>query len=214
MENMPNLFKKKLVFIISFLVILVVFSLAFFLTPQPAHAATLLFNGNFESGTISGWACSGNCPTVATSPTRAGKYSVKSYLNANTSKVNYRTELVNRAVSDFSFGQEYWVGLSFYLPPDWSDKYISGYDSGILWQFHDRGFNDSSWRDGLPLVLGHSGGNFQLWRRGHPQSKTFWVGSVEKGRWIDWVINVKWSKGSDGFINIWRDGRQVVSDRG
>jgi len=214
MLNIPNLFKKKLSFLTSFLVILAVFSLASFLTPQPAHAATLLFNGNFESGTISGWACSGNCPTVVTSPTRAGKFSVRSFLDANTSKVSYRTELVNRAVSDFSFGKEYWVGLSFYLPPDWSDKYISGYDQGMLWQFHDRGFNDPSWRGGLPLVLNHFGGKFIIQRRGHPSSKKFWEAPYVKGKWVDWVINVKWSKGSDGFINIWRDGQQIVSDRG
>ena len=177
-------------------------------------ASAILFNGDFETGNISGWKCSGNCPTVVTSPTRAGKYSLMSILDAKTSKVNYRTELRLQAVNDFPFGKEYWLGVSTYLPSGWSDNYISSYDQGMLWQFHDRGFNDPSWRSGLPLVLNHYEGKFIIQRRGHPSSKTFWEAPYEKGKWTDWVINVKWSKGSDGFINIWKDGEQLVSEKG
>ena len=100
---MPNLFKKKLLFLTSFLAILGVFSLAFFLNPQAVHAATLLFRGDFETGDISGWKCSGNCPTVVTSPTRAGNYSLRTFLDAKTSRVNYRTELSLLAVREFKF---------------------------------------------------------------------------------------------------------------
>jgi len=205
---MKNMNRYLLVFVLAF-------SLVFYWMPQRARAQALLFTGDFETGDISGWRCSGNCPIVVTSPTRAGNYSLQSFLDANTSKVNYRTELRLNAVNDFKFGQEYWLGLSFYLPPDWNDDYSGGgYDQGMLWQFHDRGFNDPSWRGGLPLVLRHRNGNIAIERRGHPKSKSFYEAPYEKGKWIDWVINVKWSKGSDGFINIWRDGRQVVSDRG
>ncbi|MBK5550669.1 heparin lyase I family protein [Pseudomonas sp. TH03] len=32
---------------------------------------------------------------------------------------------------------------------------------------------------------------------------------VEKGKWVDWVLHVKWSSGEDGFLEIWKDGKAV-----
>ena len=41
----------------------------------------LLFLGDFEKGDLSGWRISGNSPTVTSSPTRAGRYSMKTSLD-------------------------------------------------------------------------------------------------------------------------------------
>ncbi|GAA4431797.1 hypothetical protein GCM10023148_37000 [Actinokineospora soli] len=38
----------------------------------PAHAANLLTNPGFESGTLAGWSCSGATRSVVTSPVHAG----------------------------------------------------------------------------------------------------------------------------------------------
>ncbi len=40
--------------------------------PAPAHAANLLTNPGFETGTLSGWSCSGGSGSVVTSPVRTG----------------------------------------------------------------------------------------------------------------------------------------------
>ena len=48
-----------------------------------------------------------------------------------------------------------------------------------------------------------------------PQKK-LWIKKVaiDKGKWVDWVFHVKWSYEKDGFIEIWKDGFQIVSDNG
>jgi hypothetical protein len=40
--------------------------------PSPAHAANILTNPGFETGTLSGWSCSGGSGSVVTSPVRTG----------------------------------------------------------------------------------------------------------------------------------------------
>ncbi len=37
---------------------------------------------------------------------------------------------------------------------------------------------------------------------------------MEKGKWTDWVVQVKWSPEEDGFWTIWKDGAEVVRETG
>lgn len=39
-------------------------------------------------------------------------------------------------------------------------------------------------------------------------------GTVEAGKWTDWVIHAKWSKSDDGEIQIWKDGTLVWDVKG
>lgn len=34
--------------------------------------------------------------------------------------------------------------------------------------------------------------------------------SDKKGRWVDWVVNVRWTSEKNGFFRIWRDGKKIV----
>ena len=61
-------------------------------------------------------------------------------------------------------------------------------------------------KSGMKVVPGTDGVNgIYLWR-----------GDVlaDRGRWVDWVFHVRWSAGDDGFIEVWRDGEQIVDDTG
>lgn len=40
------------------------------------------------------------------------------------------------------------------------------------------------------------------------------MGPLPKGRWIDFVYHVKWSYQSDGILEVFQDGRKVVSKMG
>jgi hypothetical protein len=83
-----------------------------------AHAATgLLALEDFESGVMSfgsSYDPRGNAPVVSTDVARVGKYSMKSQINRQESRVSYRTELT------FSPIEERWCGFSIYLPEDWT----------------------------------------------------------------------------------------------
>ncbi len=37
---------------------------------------------------------------------------------------------------------------------------------------------------------------------------------MKPGTWISWVVHAKWSPGTDGILQIWRDGKQVIDEKG
>ena len=40
------------------------------------------------------------------------------------------------------------------------------------------------------------------------------AGPLVRGRWIDWVVHVRWSYGPDGLLEVWRDGVQMLRRQG
>ena len=106
-------------------------------------------------------------------------------------------------------GAERWYGFSMYLPNSWT------YDQApeIVMQWHQVG-GDCSRGCSPPLSIVTEKGQFVIsqnweispgnWHFAHTP-----IGPYETGRWIDWVIHVKWSTGSDGTLDVWKDGRPV-----
>lgn len=160
---------------------------------------------------------------------RRGSWMQRTYLNRLTSPVTYRTEskvLNGTKHREFKKGEEYWVGLSVYLPSDWDMNYVSGYSDGIVWQFHDNGWYDNTWRFTLPLTAMHSPKGWQIrnhtWLNGKDPGnyKGFSVTVPYRlGEWNDFVINVKFSGNispddENGFIKVWVNGDKVIDRTG
>ncbi|MGR9117477.1 MAG: LamG-like jellyroll fold domain-containing protein, partial [Gammaproteobacteria bacterium] len=175
--------------------------LIFFFTNSPLHAATMKVDNGFESGNLSGFACSGNCPSVVTSPVATPKYSGNFDLTRNMT-TNYRTEV--EGVQNFVFGQEYWFGFS-YRYEDWakdSDAEIAPF------QIHTR---PSSWNGcnlgnavgTAPFLMMSQNDEVQFRTYG---SKIMWRGAVQKKQWLGITVHFKISAGSDGFVEAWKDG--------
>lgn len=68
-------------------------------------------------------------------------------------------------------GVEYWFAISVYVPTSWDTNYTSAWDTGILWQFHDKNWTDPvyqadkrsrDWRHLLPIVCTHEAGGLAI----------------------------------------------------
>jgi hypothetical protein len=149
---------------------------------------------------------------------RSGEYAMKSYLNRYKSRVSYRTEVRVRHEPTV-LGKEYWYGFSIYLPA----PYVPDGNVGeILAQWHaTKDANDES--NNPPLALNILDGRWQLWTRWSASQQTtkyndqgtnIDLGPQETDRWTDWVFHVKWSYGSDGYLQVWKNGAKVVDRTG
>jgi Polysaccharide lyase len=108
-------------------------------------------------------------------------------------------------------GAERWYGFSIFLPNSWA------YDQApeVVMQWHQVG-GDCSRGCSPPLSIITEKDQFvisQNWQNTHtPGDWTFAdtpIGQYETGRWIDWVVHVKWSTGNDGVLDVWKDGQPV-----
>jgi len=59
-----------------------------------------------------------------------------------------------------------------------------------------------------------SGPGSEVGKRRYDGGKNYDLGAYERGRWTDWVVHVKWSYGKEGVLEIFKDGRLVVDQRG
>jgi len=107
-----------------------------------------------------------------------------------------------------SLDTEYWIGLSVYIPKDWKADSVHE----ILWQMH--GADGAS----PPLDFRTFDDKMYLVHRyesnGKNNTDTIWQSSIERGKWIDFIINVKWSGKEDGFLNIWKNENKIYSLKG
>lgn len=209
--------------------------LVFFFFAWPA-AADLLLNVDYGSGNFSqgpGWAalCCNHSGRVVDAPGRPGKKAARYELHFGDPKTanGTRAERVykgNNRIGKVG-GPDEWYGFSIYLPPDY------GVDSGRSWNLYSDAFEIlAQWHStpdagevspSPPLSIATDGRNWriisvssstQILTSNTGNFKSLWTGAWQAGTWTDWVIHVKWSYQDDGFLEIWKDGRQVVNYRG
>jgi hypothetical protein len=188
---------------------------------QAKKAAKLVFVGDFESGDLKGWRISGNAPTVTASPTRSGKFAMKTSLDRGKDEVPYRTEVSGPRAE---VGKEYWYGFSIHLPADYPADRI--WEIVAQWHGSPDFALGETWRNPV-MALSTTDGRWSLLNRWDAKKNTFEggkrryggakrydLGPYRKGVWTDWVVHVKWSYRADGFLRVWRDGRKVVDQDG
>lgn len=195
-----------------------------------ASEASLMFSGDFESGDLTGWeVVRDNVPEVQSKKSRAGGFALKSTLKffigeGASPLLRERVEVRAKAPAT-RVGGEYWYGFSIYLPgaADGADNYVADRYWEIVaqwWAPHD---DPSESGRNPPLSLKTSanriGGHWYI--DGKYGAKaispdpdgTFLMdlGPYETGKWTDWVFRVKWSYLDDGILEVWKDGKQVLS---
>lgn len=96
-------------------------------------------------------------------------------------------------------GQEAYVGWSTYFPEDMPE--VSGWS--VFFQLHGEPFGESP-----SVAFGFSDGEISFDRGAAYGHDTPWSMPLERGRWIDFVTHVRFSKSEeDGFVELWVDGK-------
>lgn len=186
-------------------------SLALGIGAGRALAADLTFANGFETGDVVAFSPSGNSPTATTANVKSGKYA-GSFELTRRMPTSYRTEVVipgggaaNSGPGDFIYGNEYWLGFS-YRYEDWARD--TDMESAPF-QVHLR---PSAWGAQFQLGAAYSTAPFLMVVKDNEArfvtngGKTLWSAPVQLKRWLNLIVHFRISSGSDGFIEVWKDG--------
>jgi hypothetical protein len=176
------------------------------------------FNGDFESGGLEGWTwdlARRQSAEVVTQPVRKGRCAVRITLapgDIAASKERAELKIADKEIerAHGRQGGEMWYGWSLFIPAGFA--HAPGGQFQIVGQWHHRPPEALSPRERPrvagppPLALRLAARRGQtvltLVGRDSPQAETRTHGArpVRQGAWIDLVFHIRWSTGSDGFV--------------
>jgi len=143
---------------------------------------------------------------------RVGNHSVKTVMTKRDKRME-----INNKYKRGTVGGVNWYGWSVRFAEDFPTD--GRFD--IFSQFHDFHKKLPEWgKDGkAPTCFLHRKGKLQLdlkYQTGTEttEHKSYPLGDIVKGEWIDFVVHVKWTHEDDGFFKVWRDGKLVVNHQG
>jgi hypothetical protein len=120
---------------------------------------------------------------------------------------------LSQSASDCYEGRTAWWAHSVLFPSDFSIP-----ESGLAFDFHHTGstgqanFQIRMKPEGLSFEGG--GGATVQTSLTSPGRYVAPIGPIVRNQWYDFVYNVKWSSGSDGFMYAWVNGVQKLAYRG
>ncbi|MBD3343497.1 MAG: hypothetical protein GF401_00370 [Chitinivibrionales bacterium] len=151
----------------------------------------------------SGWYDDGYMEPTDEIPARSGSKCLKTVMVKHSPKS--RTEIgVNL---DQSMGH-CWYGFSIYIPDDYtmSELGVSESERAVIAQW-------GIWEGngGLPdFALRFSHNKFVITQERDTQDEiTLWEGTLARGRWVDWIFHINWTRQSNGAFEAFRDGSKV-----
>ena len=151
---------------------------------------------------------------------RAGSKAVRLHTepgdnNVSGSGSRERNDLtLTQSLSDCSEGKTQWWAHSVLFPSD----FVVPSEGGLAFDFHHTGssgqanFHLRMRQDGLSFEGG--GGATVATQTMGPGRFYAAIGPIVRNQWYDFVYNVKWSSGSDGFFYAWANGVQKLAYRG
>lgn len=197
-------------------------------TPTSTPGANIIFQEDYENYNLQRWSVRDLCCTYSmvqsSDVARTGKYSNKITLYKSDPLVsnNHRAELVwnSAAYTGETHTDVQWIGYSVYIPNDWvSDP---NHPESIV-NIHDGEPCPNSATNPQALII--AGDRFQYWVNYSTTdycaggskaivSQHMDIAPLVKGQWNDFVIHSNWSPGTDGFVQVWMNGTQVLNYKG
>jgi hypothetical protein len=145
-------------------------------------------------------------PAPGPVPGRPGTKAIRFEVRALDFKyVGHRSEL---SLASVPSGGVYWYSWSVYVPAGNDENYDE-----ILGQFHAA---DNVIGSPVFSASRSTYGNTRAWAvgqtTGNPATAVpFDRVAYQADRWVDWVVQVKYARDGTGFLNVWKDGKQVIS---
>ena len=127
---------------------------------------------------------------------------------------------LSQATTDCYEGREQWWEHTIFFPDDYNSPPPGpGQHWYALSNFHHTGKTGQSnftlyHEPGVGFLFGGFGGTTVANDPSHPGYFSARGGPVRKNTWYNLVYHVKWSSGSDGFLDAWVNGTQKLTHRG
>lgn len=132
---------------------------------------------------------------------------------------------LNQASTDGYEGKTHWWAHSVRFPDDYIDPPISvtTWNGGVVADFHNttNGAGQANFQvQAMPAAAispdRPTGLSFQIAYgvQDSPTTENFPIGPVVRNVWYNFVYHVKWSSGSDGYVDAWVNGVQMLAYRG
>ena len=175
--------------------------------------SNLLFQNTFEAtdalSTLYLEKANTNSITRSAEQARGGSNSVKFHLNKTDANVSgsKRSEALLEWQESPKF--ERWIGMSIFLP----SSYVTDPAEESVFQWH--AINsvdlDGASMNNAAIAMYTKNGRWEL---GMKYGGSVDLGVYDKNVWTDWVIHVKFSAGSDGVFEIWKNGKLMFERNG
>ena len=149
-------------------------------------------------------------PRSARPGDRAVQFTVPRALNS------FRAEL---ALTQEPGYQERWYGVRIFVPADWVFDEEDGGDIVTQWHHILGGATAPERGNYPPLSIAIKGDRWNINNNygivGQAKRDNFYApAKVIPGQWVSWVIHAQWSPRSEGRLEIWLNGDQVVNKSG
>jgi hypothetical protein len=158
--------------------------------------------------------------TQSDSTANGGHYSMKMVLNVNDPLVNGGKRAEVSFAPDPVVKVERWIGVSMKLPA----SYITDPEPESVLQYHDIPdlAQGGTWRS-PPFALETVNGKWVLIRRwsatklsttATDSEQDYDLGWYDKTVWTNWVFHIKFAWDSTGLIEVWKNGKLVLTVNG
>lgn len=172
----------------------------------PTAGSGVVWRGDFETGDRTQWSgtqmVNSDRLAIVSSPMRQGRYALKATVRQGDNPINAsgnRNELF-RFTNEKS-GDEYYYS--------WSTMFASDFPNVNTWQLFTQWHHDGCCGS-PPVEFYVYGSELRLRVNG----SDVWKAPMVRGQWNDFTFHVKWSPTSTvGFIELWHQGKQVITKR-
>lgn len=176
----------------------------------PTLQAQLLTVADFETGDLTQLSVqkgSKEAISLVAEPVRHGRRAAKSFLRLTDSEVSKgrRAEFSDNRTK-VEMNKDYWYGLSLFLPSDFKTPLEK---DAVLFQWHTQQGGPSP-----VLAIRVKGDDWVITSNAVlGKRRTLKRLPVERNRWTDWVVHVRWAADATGYWTIWKDGIEVFSEK-